>query len=195
MKQRQSENGMKQLCDLLRRENSDRIFHLWPCWLQRGNRHWLWAEEIRDQEKNKVQNSEYESQIVAWFFLVGDKMQRKVQPFQVSLQMEERTLLVSDVREGYSLDQSQGQMQEDYAKPDSMEGIIELLLYTHGSNPAICNLFLFFFFSSCWDRFPDSVPEKLATTIPLSFLLKRQAIIQKSENDAVSMVPKLCARV
>ena len=76
-------------------------------------------------------------------------MQRKVQPFQVSLQMEERTLLVSDVREGYSLDQSQGQRQEDYAKPDSMEGIIELLLYTHGSNPAICNLFLFFFFSSC----------------------------------------------
>ena len=73
-------------------------------------------------------------------------MQRKVQPFQVSLQMEERTLLVSDVREGYSLDQSQGQMQEDYAKPDSMEGIIELLLYTHGSNPAIFNLFHFFFF-------------------------------------------------
>lgn len=120
-------------------------------------------------------------------------MQRKAQPFQVSLQIEERTLLVSDVGEGYSLDQSQGQMQKDYAKPDSMEGIIELLLYTRGSNPAICNLFLFFF--SCWDRFPDSVPEELATTLPLSFLLKRQAIIQKSENDAVSMVPKLCARV
>ena len=72
-------------------------------------------------------------------------MQRKAQPFQVSLQIEERTLLVSDVGEGYSLDQSQGQMQEDYAKPDSMEGIIELLLYTRGSNPAICNFFLFFF--------------------------------------------------
>ena len=72
-------------------------------------------------------------------------MQRKAQPFQVSLQIEERTLLVSDVGEGYSLDQSQGQMQEDYAKPDSMEGIIELILYTRGSNPAICTLFLFFF--------------------------------------------------
>lgn len=143
---RQSANGMKQLCDLLRRENSDRIFHLWPCWLQRGNRHWLRAVEIRDQEKNKVQNSEYESQIVAWFFLLGDKMQRKAQPFQGSLQIEERTLLVSGVAEGYSLDQSQGQMQEDYAKPESVEGIIELLLHAHGSNPAICNLFLLFFF-------------------------------------------------
>ena len=96
--------------------------------------------------REKVQNSEYESQIIAWFFLLGDKMQRKAQPFQGSLQIEERTLLVSGVAEGYSLDQSQGQMQEDYAKPESVEGIIELLLHAHGSNPAICNLFLLFFF-------------------------------------------------